>query len=63
MSNRDILSLQGLLEFFKAEAKAGHYHNPYDVSDEVEKRALAEGKSKYDAEELGQKTGDLFWSM
>lgn len=53
----------GLVKYYKERAKNGNYHNPYDVSEEIEKKALESGIEPYNAEEIAFEIGNLFWDM
>lgn len=53
------------INFYKAEYEKGHYHNPYDVDEELEKLIpdnITE-EQKIELEDLIHKTGLLFWDM
>lgn len=56
-------NFEELVKYYKERAKDGNYHNPYDVAEEIEKKALESGMEPYYAEEIAFEIGDLFWSM
>jgi hypothetical protein len=53
------------VRFYREEADAGRYHNPYDVDNELQeiliKLDIVDNRIKY--EDVAYSTGLLFWDM
>ncbi len=51
------------VHYYRKEAKDGHYHNPYDVENELNEILIKNNNSSWELEDLAHEIGELFWSM
>jgi hypothetical protein len=51
------------VHYYRKEAEDGHYHNPYDVENELIVILIKNNNSSWELEDLAHEIGELFWSM
>jgi hypothetical protein len=51
------------VSYYRKEAEAGHYHNPYDVENELNELLIKNNNRSWELEDLAHDIADLFWSM